>query len=488
MPTTTLRKILDLKVWQACTPCPGVVQIAAIGGSLGPDQLVYALPNNTTLLYCYDPAEDSWTTLATPALGSATAGLATCWHPAGPTGTASAGSSTTITTATTVSSDLSARSGLYFRIRITGGTGAGQERLISSATMGANSVITVSSAWLANPDATSTYQLMTGRLWMFGGGTLATGSLKYFDYATASYSGSLSTSGLPGTFGTDGRLTGTPSLPGFMDAAVAKGFATGTATSGGATGLTDSGQSWTASQWVNSQVRITGGTGAGQVRTITANTGTALTVATWGTNPDATSTYSIEGNDDNLYLMGNGAIALYKYSISGNSWAALSPGVPRVGAPGAGSNFDWIYGVTQADWTAVGAIRNGSRLYSFRSGATLDYYDIAANSWTNGVAIYRTSENLSANVDCIYDSGNYLYVYIYNSSVTPQRFVRLDLRSGSVEPFATNQYPCVGSAAYAGNKIWISQYGDTTGTPLRFLYHPQPGASAPSPVHRCLIF
>lgn len=62
--------------------------------------------------------------------------------------------------------------------------------------------------------------------------------------------------------------------------------------------LNDTAKAWTASIWIaNSstfRVRITGGTGSGQVRTITANTATQLTVDTnWTVTPDATSTYII---------------------------------------------------------------------------------------------------------------------------------------------------------------------------------------------------
>ena len=67
----------------------------------------------------------------------------------------------------------------------------------------------------------------------------------------------------------------------------------GTATSGAATTLTDSSQSWTANEWDNYVVWIYGGTGSGQWREIVSNTTTALTVATWTTNPDNTSTYRI---------------------------------------------------------------------------------------------------------------------------------------------------------------------------------------------------
>lgn len=72
---------------------------------------------------------------------------------------------------------------------------------------------------------------------------------------------------------------------------------TGTATAGASTTLTDSGKAWTTDQFIDYTVEITGGTGVGQSRRITANTGTVLTVASaWDTNPDATSTYLISGS------------------------------------------------------------------------------------------------------------------------------------------------------------------------------------------------
>ncbi len=68
----------------------------------------------------------------------------------------------------------------------------------------------------------------------------------------------------------------------------------GTATSATNNTLTDTAKAWTASAHVNKVVKITGGTGAGQTRIITANTATQLTVdSNWTTNPDATSTYQI---------------------------------------------------------------------------------------------------------------------------------------------------------------------------------------------------
>lgn len=71
---------------------------------------------------------------------------------------------------------------------------------------------------------------------------------------------------------------------------------TSTATSGGASTLTDSAQSWTVDLYAGLRVNILSGTGAGQERTISSNTATQLTVGVaWTTTPDSTSVYAIGG-------------------------------------------------------------------------------------------------------------------------------------------------------------------------------------------------
>jgi len=78
----------------------------------------------------------------------------------------------------------------------------------------------------------------------------------------------------------------------------------GTATSGAASTLTDSTQSWTVNGFTGYNVTITSGTGAGQVRTIASNTATVLTVsANWGTNPDSTSKYTIYFRDTTAFFI-----------------------------------------------------------------------------------------------------------------------------------------------------------------------------------------
>jgi hypothetical protein len=80
-------------------------------------------------------------------------------------GTAAAGAATTITLGTAFSGypAASATSSVYngARILITGGTGIGQERVIT-AYNGGTKVATVDTAWTTNPDATSKYVILAG--------------------------------------------------------------------------------------------------------------------------------------------------------------------------------------------------------------------------------------------------------------------------------------------------------------------------------------
>jgi hypothetical protein len=94
------------------------------------------------------------------------------------------------------------------------------------------------------------------------------------------------------------------------------GFDAGVATSGAASTLTDSSKAWAVNQFANYHVRITWGTGMGQVRSIASNTATALTVRNaWTTNPDSTSAFVIQGDSDNLYFAVGGIAAMPIHNI-----------------------------------------------------------------------------------------------------------------------------------------------------------------------------
>lgn len=460
--TNNLRTLLDLKTWEPCTPAP-VTNAAAMflipsRWGWSPQQYVLYV-TSATVHYLYAPKEDAWAQIASGALGG-TFGVGACgaWHPGGPTGTASAGTSTTITTTLTT-----VRGVTGCVIRITGGTGAGQERTISTNTIGANSVFTVSSAWSVTPDNTSTYQIMSGRFYVFNAGTLSATSFKYYDVITAAWS-ALSVTGLPASWGTDGKLVATfakwGSTPG------AGSLATGTATSATSTTLVNSGKSWATNQWASAQVRITSGTGAGQVRTISSNTGTTLTVSSsWTVTPDATSVYAIDPNDDYLYLLGNGAVTLYRYSISGNTWSTLSPGAARAGAPSAGFSAEFVDNESDPNWTNESSVINGRRIYSFRSGAasTLDYYDIAANTWVSGVTYAQAAETFTNGTSYVYTDDR-----VVMQKDATGRFFTYCPSSNSLEPFSTLQY--AQGAATLGHKGFSVRYTDGA-TKLWWVYN-----------------
>lgn len=71
----------------------------------------------------------------------------------------------------------------------------------------------------------------------------------------------------------------------------------GTASAGAATTMTDGGKAWKTNEHVGRLVRTTGGTGSGQVKHISSNTATVLTIGgldgDWATTPDTTTTYII---------------------------------------------------------------------------------------------------------------------------------------------------------------------------------------------------
>lgn len=449
MPTTNgNRKILDVKRWEFMAPS------LSASGLFGAacrhvKQSVFGF-TSATAASIYWPDEDGWTNLASPALGSFAAGACIASHTwstgstvAAASLTATGGSTSTIVTNQNLQRDLRG-----YRVHILSGPNAGVTLTISSNTLGATATITVpvqASAFTAS----TVYRLLTPRWYLFGGGTLAAGSFRVYDWATNAYA-SLSTTGLPASFGTDGALVSTPS---WLDSDY-KIFATGTATSATATTIVQTGKTWTASQWINSQVRITGGTGAGQIRTITANTADTLTVATWTTTPDATSTYAIEGNDDFLYLLGNGAVAMYRYSISGNSWSTLSPVAARGGAPGAGMSGHWVSDVSATDWTSESAIINGRRIYSFRGGGagTLDYYDIAANTWVAQVYSPSVETFTTGSAHAYY--GDRLYCQKESTG----RWFAYDFARADLVPWSTMLYPQ--STAGSGSKVFIVVYID----------------------------
>lgn len=258
-------------------------------------------------------------------------------------------------------------------------------------------------------------------------------------------------------------------------------FASGLATAGAGSTMTNGAKSWTTNQWTNYQVRIVSGTGAGQIRTIASNTGTVLTVSSaWGTNPDSTSVYVIEGNEDYIYLAGNNAVTMYRYSISGNAWTVMAPTVARGGAPTTGMCMDWVSETGNSDWANESDIQDGRYIYSMRgsAGALIDRFDIAggtagAGAWT--AVTYIGTETFTTGSSA-FQSGRYLYI----RKDATHRFFRYDIVGNMMEPFNTNTYP--DGVALLGSKMWVKNL-DPTET-VKWLYSIMNTGTA---LHRIMI-
>jgi len=464
-----LRKILDRKQWEPLNPLPAT----PFAG-----QPIVATPPNwpvplaiwqqgTSTHWLYNIGEDAWLALPSGTTGAPAAGTCGCFHPYGPSFTASAGSTTTATSTLTIPGSLAG-----YKMRCTAGTGAGQEVTIVSNTYGANAVITFATVGTGF-DSTSVFQVMSGRFW-FLTATGAAVTWKYYDVATNTWTAKSVTSGPASGWATDGACIATAGL--CCTAAVggfAGAIASGTATAGAAATLTNSGKAWATNQWANYQVRIVSGTGAGQIRTINSNTGTVLTVsANWGTNPDATSVYVIEGNDDWIWLIGGGAVTMFRYAINGvaglsanaqatgDTWITVAPGGARAGAASGGASLNWISDSADATFTGENAIINGRRLYSFRGGATtnvLDVYDIPSNTWALGPLTYNR-QNVGFNAGACFAAHKGI-IYINDNGNTTGNFYRYNCATQALDPLARCQYPPV-SANSAGHRIFVAAYID----------------------------
>lgn len=422
---------------------------------------------SATVHYLYHNDEDGWVQIPSGALGG-TFGAGSCGHKSrwSNTLTANGGTTTTATTATAVNG-----LGRGSIIRFLTGSNAGLERTITDMIITAGGTNTFIFSALPNAVANNdTFVVSTGRFFIWNAGTTSATSFKSYDPLTGVWT-AYSVTGTPATWGTDGKMVVTPSYD---------IFASGTATAGTTNTLSNSTKSWTTNQWTNYQIRITAGTGIGQVRTIASNTGTQITVTSnWTVTPDTTSEYSIEGNDDFIYLLGNNAVTMYRYSISGNTWTTLSPGVARGGAPSTGMSANWVGILGSTGWDDESNIRNGRYVYSFRGGATstLDRYDIALNTWllityVGQVETFTTGSSY-AKMD--------RYIYIRKDATG--RMFKFSISGNYLEPLTTTLYP--ESTAVLGDKMWGVKYVESNEVKLTWLYWL---TNTTNILHRMLIY
>jgi hypothetical protein len=460
--TSKLRKKVHRKAWEMCTQAPGSAQngtfVDCISDTVFPDSVYYMTASAS--FYSYSPKEDAWQQLpASGAAGSFAVGSAGEAREIGMLGgtitnTPTAGTTNTLTTNKTIVRLLTGA-----EIRVVSGTGVGYIGTVSSNTIGVNSVITVTPANGVAFDTTTTFQIFSGSVWLFNGSTTAPG-LSVYDKATNAWTAK-SVTGIATSFGTIGQLISTGSKEGSMES--------GTASAGSSTTTLITGKTWGTNAWANYQLRIIAGTGAGQVRLVASNTSNILTISVaWTITPDATSTYSIEGNDDALYLLGNAAVTLYKYSISANTWTTITPTTARGGAMTSGGTAEWVSLIDACPpgtTNALGYGQPGRYIVSLRGGAssTMDIYDIAANTWFNAWGYGNQTETFSSGSSSVYDGHGSIYILKEGTG----RIFKFDVAKNVIVPIATNPYPQ--STTVTADLIWIDAYAETGGQ-LEFLY------------------
>lgn len=468
--------LLNKKEWQtmAVLPAASAIGTLSIFSKNGANNIAMLL-QSATLQYLYHHDEDMFIPIASGAFaGTWVAGVCGVYHPWSRTYTATGGSTTTVTvSAASFNINGFARGSVIEFLSGTAGNIGTRTTITEILNNAGQGTITLTLAdpvtSVANND---TFRLNTGRFFVMSSGTLASGSFKYFDVGTLAWvTLAFATGGT--TNATDARLIVPYTRVDIFDS--------GTATSGSSTTVVDSGANWATDQWINYQVRITAGTGKGQVRVITANTGTTLTIGA-GATIDATSVYSIEGDENAIYYIGNGAVTMYKYSISGDAWSTVTVTAARASAPIAGMTADWVGTTGDTGWANVDACLNGRYIYSCRpTSGIIDRYDIASRAWlaTTGVN-YLPNLVLANGCSSCWD-GRYIYLQVAGTAAIPTRIYKYSLRGNYIEPFAEDWY--LAGAAVAGNKMWIKDLS-TTGA-IKWLYYI---ASTSLVMRRIMIF
>lgn len=496
MPTTLgFKDIIDLPCWRPLAPA-----IASAAGSCWAwDQrnatrnipYNYLLTNATTF-GAYNPCNDEYIPLASPALtGAFGAGAAAIFHPTqGPRGTITTGATTTSVVLSTalpaaVASNQLANNGCGngYTIRIIGNSGGGsgktEERTIIANTAGTAPTITVDSPFTFTPASGDTYEIRSGRVFLLSAGALAAGMWKFYDVATNSFSGNLATTNLPATVGGDSSMVALSEGHVPSDAADSSVgfFGLITAAAGGSsttiastTGVIPS--TLQANEYRNFQVRIVEDTAtptaAGQRRRIASHTSGATptwTVAAWAVTPSATAKFVIENDDDKILLFTN-QTAICNYNITANTWDT-STWAAAGNAGGAGIIAAASHGIVR---DVTGNARH-SFIYRVRGGGgnqidVLDIAGAATGSWSADIAYGSKAQTFttgnSGASDPITNGGKYLYI---NVNAT-QRFARFDMRNRVMEPW-TNLGITQG-AALVGGKLSMSYFFDGT-TKLAFL-------------------
>jgi hypothetical protein len=450
-----LRRTLAGKAMQMCAPLPvpttlnGFIVDNPFQNFPFSDTTYYFA--SATQVYEYDTQQDSWQQIPSPSTGGSfgvgSCGAFHCLCTAGGVQfqTATGGSTTTINTSLNITRDLSGAV-----VMVNSGPGAGYIGKILSNTKGANAILT-----LATPSGTAftsatTFRMFTGSVYFFSANSAGASAFSVYDRATNTWT-TLNVTNLPTTWTTGGAMFATSSY--YQNNGVP--FDSGTVTSATTNSITDSTKNWVGgNNWMQHQIRITSGTAAGQVYpNYTGSTTSSTTVnGTFSTTPDTTSTYVIEGADDEIWLFGGASGLLYDFSFINASWAQ-DGGTSRTVAATAGTTIDWGHALNGPEiyqsgnnytlttiWEQSNFLYNqqGRYFWSFRGNGTssLDVFDNSFSTWYMGVPYAGQAETFNTG-SCSCSDGNYIYI----QKEATGRIFRFDIEKRSLSPWAVNRIP-----------------------------------------------
>lgn len=493
---TNFKDIVDLPDWRPLAFAPnasaaGTCLICDYRNSEDRHPLIYELVS-ATVLNQYSVKGDGWSFVGSPALaGTFGIGAAGVMMPSrGPRGTLAAGATTTkivLSTALPASVGVNQLAGRGdgvqgFRIRIigssSGGSGKTEERLIVANTAGTQPTIYLDSALTFTPASGDSYEILSGRVYLLSAGTTAAGVWKYYDIATNSFSGNLSTTNLAATIGTDTSIVGLDEsyVPhnkdpygGFLGQITATASAATTIT--GSVAGADS--ALLANEYRNFQIRIVQDTSTptavGQRRKITSHTAGAspvYTVPTWTVTPSSSAVFVIE-NSNEILLWTNAVTTTYTYAqdiigaMTADTWSTSTYAV-RPAAMGAGCMSFQSFGISPSTTNDPDKLARHSHVYSFRGAATttlhlLDLAGAATGSWsTETYASIGTTFTTGSSItyDPWTQGGRYAYISVNGT----QNFMRFNAYTRNINEWAYLRF--AQSTATVGGKMAATVFID----------------------------
>lgn len=477
MPTTSkIRPILHLPSWELVgtntfTPtAPSTADpLFGFDSPYFDKDLFFHWPDfRSNTLHRFSAKQNAWdnnlaSTVGLSGIGSPGTGTMVLEY-AAPAGTillsATAGTTNSITTSLQIKENIVGRT-----VRIIEGPNAGQDFIIKHYTTGTNSVLTFTTAGTAF-NATTKFHLLTGSIWYCHGGS----GVGVMDIATRNHVARSSTN--VGTSPSTGSTSALIPLHRADDNYFSGNVVVSTATSATLpSGVANY-------NFTNYEIFIVSGTGAGQIRKISAHAANTITISpAWTVNPDTTSVFKIRGDSDAILFFTTNTTNSYKFSISANTWTSFVPTPARGLTYSNPAHGDWS--LIREGWTVpdVGANKmggqNGRFIFSVRpsgssrtTGTTvggIDVFDICTNGWTNHNDVYYGGQP-TAN-SCFYNDGR----YVYHMEALTGRYWRFDPTTGLNKLLTTCPYPHGTGTTVYGTRMWIVKYNDG-GDTFTYLY------------------